>query len=137
MCGTTFTFTIESPPRTKKNSLRRLKRGGRVLSIPSAAYCTWHANAVSQAYEIKARLRAAGAVLPMTGRAVVKATFYQDANRRADECGYMQALGDWLQDVVILENDRQIHWGGVHLEVDRQHPRIEVEIRSVATGVER
>ena len=118
-------YVITSAPRTKKNSLRRLKRGNRTLSIPSAAYCAWHERALGQAYRIKAEMAAAGMALPIASRVTVVAVFYQDANRRADECGYMQALGDWLQDVGIVLNDYLIHWDGVEIRVDRAHPRIE------------
>jgi hypothetical protein len=122
-------YVITSAPRTKKNSLRRMKRGNRVLSVPSAAYCEWHKRAVPQAYQIKDEMRRAGIETPITDRVTVSAVIYQDANRRADECGYMQALGDWLQDVGIVENDVLIHWNGVDIAVDRERPRIEFEVK--------
>jgi len=40
----------------------------------------------------------------------------------------MQELGDWLERVGIIVNDRLIHWGEVRLEKDAENPRIEVEI---------
>ena len=118
-------YIVVGAPRTKKNSLRMIKRGGRMKPTPSAAYCAWHERAEGQAYRIKAEMRAAGIELPIARRVTVVAVFYQDANWRADECGYMQALGDWLQDVGIVENDRFIHWGGIEITVDHANPGIE------------
>jgi Holliday junction resolvase RusA-like endonuclease len=125
-----YRFTINGSPRTKKNHGERLMRYGRSLTVPSKAYREWHAFASGQAFKIKAVMRAAGIELPITQRINVRAVFYQDQERRADECGYMQALGDLLQDVGILENDRLIHWAGVRLLVDRSQPRIEVDIQT-------
>lgn len=131
-----YQFAIAGPPRTKKNHGERLMRAGRLLTVPSKAYREWHAFASSQAFRIKATMRAAGIDPPIRRRVNVRAMFYQDQERGADECGYMQALGDWLQDVGIIRNDRQIHWDGVRLAVDRQRPRIEVEIEIAAAESE-
>lgn len=122
-------FTIQGAPRTKKNHGRRVKYGGRTYSIQSKAHERWHAEAVSRAWKIKQDIREMGVALPIRGRVAVYAEFYQDRKRGADECGYMQALGDWLQDVQIIENDRQVHWAGVELMVDEQRPRIYVMLR--------
>jgi Holliday junction resolvase RusA-like endonuclease len=121
-------FSIVGSPVTKKNHGRRIWRHDRPFHVPSKAHEEWYANAACQAYPIKADIRAAGVDLPITGPITVRATIYRERAYRADECGYMQALGDWLQGVGIIENDEQIHWGGVRLAKDAEKPRIEVEI---------
>ena len=124
-------FTIQGPPRTKKNHNRLVRAGRRYRLIPSPAHERWYRDVCSQAWAIREQLRRAGVELPIQGPVTVRAVFYRD-RRVGDECGYMQALGDWLERVQIIRNDRQIHWGEVRLEKDAENPRIEVEIRTDA-----
>ncbi len=120
-------FTIQGPPRTKKTHNRLVPVGRRYRLIPSAAHERWYRDACSQAWGIREQLRRAGFELPIQEPVTVRATFWRD-RRIGDECGYMQALGDWLERVGIILNDRLIHWGEVRLEKDAENPRIEVEI---------
>ena len=89
-------YVITGAPRTKKNHSRMVGPG---ILLPSATYGKWHKQAVPQAYQIKDEMRRAGIETPITQRVTVSAAFYQDAARHSDECGFMQALGDWLQAV--------------------------------------
>ena len=121
-------FTLSGAPRTKKNHGRRIWRGGRAFHVPSEAHEHWHKAACRQAWVIREELRQAGVELPICGDVHVRAIFYRDA-KRGDLNGYMQSLGDWLEDVQIIRNDRQIvSWDGTRLEKDPERPRIEVEI---------
>lgn len=121
-------FTVPGTPRTKKNHGRRIWRRGRAFHVPSEAHEHWHDAACRHAWVIREELRRAGAELPICEEVHVRAIFWRDA-RRGDLNGYMQALGDWLQDVQIIMNDRQIvSWDGTRLEKDAERPRIEVEI---------
>ena len=130
---TVIRFVVAGPPRTKKNHGRRIWRGGRAYHVPSEAHERWYEAAEGHAFQIKRDLRAAGLELPITVPVTVRATFWRDRAYKADENGYMQALGDWLQGVGIIQNDSQIHWGGVWLEKDAADPRIEVEITTCQT----
>jgi hypothetical protein len=67
-----------------------------------------------------------------------KATFFR-ARRTGDLLGYEQALADWLQDknlsstrgvkLHVLPDDKWIEsWDGSRLEIDREKPRVEVEL---------
>lgn len=126
----TVTFTILSAPRTKKNSSRLVRTGrmGRHRIIPSKAHEEWHANACRQGWVIKEELRSAGHELPITQPVNVTAIFYRSQNS-GDACGFYQALGDWLEDMLILKNDKQISsWNGSRLDKDVENPRIEVTI---------
>jgi len=120
-------FVLHGPPRTKKNHNRLVRAGRRYRVLPSAAHERWYRDACSQAWAIREELRRAGVDLPIREPVRVWATFWRD-RQIGDECGYMQALGDWLERVGIIVNDRLIHWGEVRLEKDAENPRIEVEI---------
>jgi len=122
-------FNLDGAPRTKKNHGRVVIRAGRRYHIPSSAHERWFQEANTQAWAIRYDLRHAGVELPIREPVSVRAIFYRDRNL-GDLVGYQQALGDWLEAVQILANDRQIvSWDGTRLAVDRQRPRIEVEIR--------
>ena len=121
-------FTIYGAPRTKKTSNRAVHVQGKLRILPSKAHEVWYHNAVSQAYEIKAALRHQDVHLPITAQVSVRAIFYRQRND-GDRLNYEQALYDWLEGVGIIKNDRQIYSGdGTRLRVDRERPRIEVEI---------
>jgi Holliday junction resolvase RusA-like endonuclease len=117
-------FTITGPPRTKKNHSRVVRAGRFTKVLPSLAHEAWFALASSQAPTILRRIQGT----PITGPVQVTARFYRDANR-GDLNGYQQALGDWLEAVCIIEDDKWIEsWDGSRKLVDKQNPRIEVEI---------
>lgn len=135
-------FTIVGPPRTKKNSGRRLMRGGRVYSVPSEAAVAWEASAIAQLMRRGRRPPLDGAdgnrgmsplliSIPVSVRALV----YRDANR-GDLVGYLQAIGDALQGghgkskvPCVLVDDVQIKsWDGSRLLIDKVNPRVEIEL---------
>jgi Holliday junction resolvase RusA-like endonuclease len=114
-------FTIPLPPRTKKNSQRKTKSGH---IIPSAAYeqyekdCGW--------FMPKCK--------PINYKVNLKAVFYIDADRKSDLVGYLQAIQDILVKYGVLEDDNRkiVHsTDGSYVEVDRENPRVEIEILEV------
>jgi Holliday junction resolvase RusA-like endonuclease len=114
-------FTIEGAPRTKGNS-----RSG-VGTIPSAAYRRWFHAAMEQVPLIR-RAAIHGVIqVPV----IVKATFFRARAGVADLDNYTKGLGDYLQRAGFITNDSLIRgWDGSRLELDRDHPRIVVEIEA-------
>ena len=68
---------------------------------------------------------------PLNGRLQVKCVFYFNKNIRADLVNYQEAICDILVHYKIIEDDRwQIVYSmdGSHCAVDRENPRVEIEI---------
>jgi hypothetical protein len=145
-----MTFSIPGPPRTKKNSPRPVNVGGFMKVLPSKAYCAWFKQAMTHALLIRTSLQDQYKVqLPITNPVIVFAKFYLDRNTGPDENGLMQALGDFLQapkfrklpdgrldwthvtrdGCGVIDDDNLIRWKrGIEIHIDRQNPRIEVEL---------
>jgi hypothetical protein len=119
----------------------------------------WFKEAMRSVPQIKAWARQNGVELPMKGQVWVKAIFYLENAIQGDLTGYEQALADWLQapkinfdakpprmtrdGAGIIVDDKNIaSWDGSRVRIDRQNPRIEIEIRpyqehlEMATGME-
>jgi hypothetical protein len=128
-----FNFSVLGAPRTKKNSSRVVRAGGFTKVLPSKAFTLWHKEASSYALLIKTLLREQGADLPITERVNVAAVFFCDRyGKAADAVGLYQAIADWMEDVGILENDRQIiTWNGSRVDSDKVNPRTEVSIEVI------
>lgn len=143
------TFVISGPPRTKKahNRIVRFGKAKEFIKVmPSEAYFEWHKLAMQQSGLICSQLRRAGFRLPITEPVRVKALFYREA-RTGDLTGYLQALGDWLQDsrqrngktvrvgAGIIRDDSQIEsWDGSRRMHDKLRPRIEVTVEIIPGG---
>jgi Holliday junction resolvase RusA-like endonuclease len=123
---TLWTCHIEGNPATKKNSNRLVRAKGRFFILPSAAHERWFRSAFKQ-------VASRWYLPPLTCPVAVKALFLRADNRPVDLVNAMQALADLLERAGVVENDRQIRaWDGSRLGVDRQHPRIELELTEVA-----
>jgi|SRR5689334_13801700 len=134
------TFTLNGPPRTKKNH-------GVTKILPSLPYLEWYKLAMQQVPIIRTIFRMANIRLPISGPVAVKALFYREA-RVGDLNGYMQALGDFLQEsrmfgnkqrtgAGIIKEDSQIcSWDGSRRLHDKNFPRIEVTISILPEGME-
>lgn len=126
-------FVFSGAPRTKKNSQRQFmavsKAGKRYRRVmPSKAYCDWLDLVRAQAFEVMGDLRTKGVTFPITGPVAVKAHFYRQRDC-GDLCGFEQALGDALQDIGVIDDDRQIvSWDGTRLLKDARNPRVVVSI---------
>jgi Holliday junction resolvase RusA-like endonuclease len=112
-------FAILGAPTSKGNS-----RAG-LGTIPSAAYRRWFSQAIAQVLVLRAGgLRGVAAI-----QIAVKATFYRARAHRADLDNYLKGLGDFLQRAGFVLNDSLIQsWDGSRLELDRDAPRVVVEI---------
>lgn len=118
-------FTIDGPPRTKKNHGRVIKRGARKFHIPSEALEKWNNSAQLQLAKLRAKTFA---LIPVKIPVNCRAIFYRHANV-GDLLGFEQALADALQQGGIVENDRLItQWDGSRMLVDKVEPRVDVEL---------
>ena len=114
-------LTIIAAPRTKKNSGIITTRGKYPRILPSAAFSAW--NRIAQL-----QLRNCRPIDPIGVPVNVRALFYRE-RLTGDAVGYYQALGDALQEGLIVENDRLIvSWDGSRMLKDAANPRIEIEI---------
>ena len=138
-----MTFTIFGPCRTKKTSSQIVHIGKFHKLLPSRPYLEWFALAMQQAPRIRRELAARGAHLPLAGLVEVSAVFYRQTCV-GDLCGFLQALGDYLQEprrkpkrngAGIIKDDAQIDsWDGSRRAKDAANPRIEVTIRVLGPG---
>ena len=152
------------PPRTKKSHNQIFpityfdKKTGQKRTMhkvmPSEAYREWFKEAMGSVHQIKSWARQNGVELPVKGQVWVKAIFYCDTAGVGDLVGYEQGLGDWLQEpkidmkknpprmtrdgAGIITDDKNIaSWDGSRVRIDRQNPRIEIEIRPYQEHLER
>lgn len=115
---------IIGPPRTKKTHQRifRNKRTGAPMVMPAKTSKAWEASAILQLMQARAF------DFESDGPVSVCALVYRDA-RRGDLVGYLQAIGDALERSGVIVNDRLIaSWDGSRLLVDRERPRVEIEV---------
>lgn len=133
---TSFQFTIVArkrtgeivPPRTLKNSPQLIPHMKFPILVPSEAYREWERAAKRDgSVSFDGDKPEKPIAYPVNCRAI----FYRDRNV-GDAVGFYQGLGDFLQLVGIVENDRYIvQWDGTRLAKDVARPRIEVELTSV------
>lgn len=142
-----WTFTIDGAPRTKKTSNRVVRCGAFTKVLPSEAHALWFKQAMSQAPVIRNRLRSFGLELPVTRPVSVAALIYRE-RAAGDLCGYLQALGDFIQAPrnlpsgkkgrdgagIIADDALVVSWDGSRLLKDAEFPRIEVSLRLVEVG---
>jgi len=120
---TLITFAGRIP--SKKNNTRRTRRGHRVFTMASEAYCDWEQDHVNQ-------LRAAGieALLPPY---LICYNVYSPDKRCADLTNKIEGINDALVKSGIISDDNWFLLREVtarFVAVDRINPRIEVEITS-------
>ena len=121
----TYRFTIFGPPRTKKTSNQIVVVKGRRLVMPSKQWQRWLCDATV--------IGSPNPPLPIRAPVNCRALFYRDKNL-GDAVGFYQGLADFLEKRGYLENDRLIvSWNGSRLLIDRQMPRVEVELTVVST----
>ena len=112
-------LTLYGAPRTKKTSNQLQRFGGRLKVVPSAAWMKWRDACLKQ---ISPFLRLRDQPYNLC------ALFYRDADR-GDLVGYLQGLQDVLQEAQIISDDRWFKsLDGSRLRVDRERPRVELEI---------
>lgn len=75
-----------------------------------------------------------GNIEPIEDPINLKCIFYKEQDRRADLCGYLQAIQDALVKSGLLKDDNAKivkSVDGSRVDLDRENPRIEVCIRKV------
>lgn len=124
-------FTVYGPPRTKKNSLRRKRRGNRTFTVPSEAFCAWESRARLSLPAVRRGFENAGVSLPITDALNCDIQVYLEVFN-GDPVGFYQGFADWLQKVGIIANDAQVRsWDGSWLHKDADRPRIECQLAVV------
>lgn len=118
-------FSIDLPPRSKKNSMQILvnPRTKRPFISPSSAY--------------KAYRKAALMLIPRDVRqgidypVNVQCVYYMETHRRVDMCNLIEATLDVLVDAGVLADDNSnivAGHDGSRVLYDKEHPRTEVTI---------
>jgi len=115
------------------------KRTGKRFITSSGVATSWASNAIAELRQQTASVQTSIYRVKVKGRTVlkraawvtpvhVKALFYRDADR-GDLCGYQQAGGDALEAAGVVSNDKIIDsWDGSRRLIDRQNPRVEIEV---------
>lgn len=119
-----LSFTIRLTPRTKKNSQRIVRQGGRIIPLPSKAFCEYQAQA---AWFVP---RAAKIDYPVE----VTAKFFMPTRRIVDLVGLLQGLDDLLVHYGVIADDNSriiVSHDGSRVLYDKTNPRTEVEIRRI------
>jgi len=124
-------FTIPGAPRTKKNSMRIVRRGSKVIPIPSKAF---------EEYQDMA-----GIYIPFKWQLMdkpmnVKCTYYMDTHGKVDLLNLLGATCDILTHYGVIRDDNSnivVSHDGSRVLYDKQNPRVEVEIAEASNaGVE-
>lgn len=119
-------FTINVPPRTKKNSQQIFKGvNGRVFIAPSKAYKQYE----KDCSDFMPRL-----ATPINYPVNIKALYYMPTRRRVDLCNLHEALHDVLVKYHIIEDDNcriVASMDQSRVLYDKDNPRTEVFIEAV------
>ena len=122
-------ITIGIEARTKKNSMRLVRLGGRIVPIPSKQYkefeesCAWYLH-------------------PFTNMEIdypvnVCCLFYMKTRRRVDLTNLLEAADDVLVKYRVLADDNMTivaGHDGSRVLYDKANPRIEIEITKTETN---
>ena len=117
-------ITIPIQPVTKKNSQRLIRRGERIVPIPSAAYKEYEKCAAVFLSKYKG--------IAIDSPVNVKCLFYMPTHRRVDLTNLLEAIDDVLVVNGILSDDNSkivASHDGSRVLYDKAHPRTEIEIR--------
>lgn len=112
---------------SKKNSLRRIMRGGRIFTVASEAHEAWHAEQIMMAraqWRGKQPLHAARAIL----------TFYPKTHHRSDATNKAESVMDLLVHAGILPDDNWFVVPEITLRlggVDSDNPRVEIVLEAL------
>ena len=115
-------FNIPMQPVTKKNSQRLIRRGERIIPLPSRAF---------EAYQEAAGYCLHGKHRNLTEPCNVKAEFYMGTRRKVDLVNLLEALDDILVHYGVLEDDNCgiiVSHDGSRVHYDKENPRTEVTI---------
>lgn len=118
-------FTIELPPRTKKNHSQLIinRNTGKRMLIPSPQYRQYEHDCAYFMPPYSAE-----------GKVNIKALFYMPTKRRVDLTNLLEALNDILVKYSVIEDDNSnvvVSVDGSRVYYDKEHARTEVEITEV------
>lgn len=121
-------FVILGPPVTKKNSMQMARtKDGRMFPVQSAPYRKWAKEAI-RALQIQYAGHS-----PIVEPVQMNAQVYRARPGRADMLNYLAAISDVLEVAGVLIDDKLVaSVDGSRLYVDRDAPRVEVELTPVA-----
>jgi Holliday junction resolvase RusA-like endonuclease len=110
---------------SKKNSLRRVKRGNRIFTLPSKQYEEWHEQA---SWQLKAQKKE-----KLRPPYAIHIYIYFPDKRKADLSNKAESIMDLLVDNGIIEDD---NWKVVPsltltADYDKENPRAEVWINTI------
>lgn len=126
----TLSFVVKGAPRTKKNSLRRIRRGTQTFTVSSEAHREWEQYAILQLRQQLHRYR--GSTFSEGQRWNMRATVYRDADR-GDLLNFLAAVSDVLENAEVVADDKQIvAVDGSRLDLDRVNPRVEITLTEMA-----
>lgn len=119
-------IVIHGEPITKKNSMRIVRAGDRMMVIPSAQYKAYEADAIQQIPSIF-RLR-------LDSPCNVQCVYYMRTKRRVDLVNLLEATCDILVRAEVLEDDHcriVARHDGSRVECDKDDPRVEIDIQPI------
>lgn len=130
-----MTLTLYGDPHTKKNSARILKSrsGGRFVA-PSKAYVDYETDCLRQIYETDCLRQIKRPHSPISARVNVRCMYYMKTARRVDLANLIEATTDILVKARVLEDDNSkivAAHDGSRVELDREKPRVEIEIKEM------
>lgn len=127
------TITIPGCPRTKKNSNRLIRTGGRTRILPSKIFMDYQKHC-------EPYIKSINPATPIDFGVMIKLRIATETWRIPDMCNVQQAIGDILQHHGFITDDKWIFWtcgatiNGIPNEhfiigKDKDNPRLEMEIR--------
>jgi Holliday junction resolvase RusA-like endonuclease len=123
--STTAKIILKGRPITKKNHqmIARNRRTGRPYVLQSKQYRQYEEDCLKQLMICRARF---------AGPVRMKCLYWMPDRRRPDLLGLLQATADILEKAQIIDNDRNVvSFDGSRIAgVDRENPRVEIEIES-------
>ena len=114
-------ITILGRIPSKKNSLRRIKRGRKIYTVPSEQHEQWHRLASLSLVTTK----------PFGLCHSIEASFWMPDNRRSDLHNKFESVADLLVDCGTIIDDSWQHTGSIRLipmGVNKENPRVEITL---------
>lgn len=116
-------LTIPGRPITKKNSMRLVQRGGRVIPVPSRQFA---------AYQERAGAYIPCGRTPVSGPVNLQCLYYMPTRARVDLVNLLEATCDILVHYGVLQDDDSrivASHDGSRVLYDKEHPRVEISIQ--------
>lgn len=118
-------FTINIPPRTKKNSQQIITVKGRPIIIPSKLYKQYEKDCLPFVPKLK---------VPINYSINLKCIYYMPTKRRVDLNNLLEATTDMLVYYGVLEDDNSnivYSHDGSRVYIDKDNPRTEIYIERI------